>query len=252
MGTSALVLAMIEDDWFAKAGDRDFTLASPVAAMRQVSYDLTLRRSLVMADGRRMTALELQWEHLDLARKYAEDRGLEAVGGAEIGGDILRRWEQVLAGLESDPMSLATQLDWVAKYRVINGYRERHHLEWTDPKLAAMDLQYHDVRPRSRCMPGWGWSACWNPPRSAGRPPNHRLLPGPTSGGVACSAGRRRSRRPTGTPLSSTSARTPCAGYHDGAFERDQGARRCAAGELRHPGGAPRAPRFVRRRVHDG
>jgi len=147
VGTSALVLAMIEDDWFAKAGDRDFTLASPVAAMRQVSYDLSLRRPLMLADGRHMTALEMQWEHLDLARKYAEDRGLAAVGGEEIGGDILRRWEQVLAGLESDPLSLATQLDWVAKYRVINGYRERHDLEWSDPKLAAMDLQYHDVRP---------------------------------------------------------------------------------------------------------
>jgi proteasome accessory factor PafA2 len=147
VGTSALVLAMIEDDWFTRAGDRDLTLAAPVAAMRQVSYDLSLRRPLRLADGRSMTALELQWEHLDLARKYAEDRGLDAVGGQEVGADILRRWEQVLAGLESDPMSLATQLDWVAKYRVISGYRDRHSLEWDDPKLAAMDLQYHDVRP---------------------------------------------------------------------------------------------------------
>jgi proteasome accessory factor A len=69
------------------------------------------------------------------------------VGGDEIGHEILRRWERVLTGLESDPMSLATQLDWVAKYRVVNGYRERHRLSWRDPKLAAMDLQYHDVRP---------------------------------------------------------------------------------------------------------
>jgi len=72
-----------------------------------------------------MTALEMQWEHLDLARKYAEDRGLDAVGGPDVGHEILRRWERVLTGLESDPTSLATQLDWVAKYRVIDGYRER-------------------------------------------------------------------------------------------------------------------------------
>ncbi|MHB1535988.1 MAG: proteasome accessory factor PafA2 family protein, partial [Acidimicrobiales bacterium] len=144
--TTALVLAMIEDDWFARAG-RDFTLKASVAAMRKVSYDLSLRRPVELADGRRMTALELQWEHLDLARKYAEDRGLEAVGGAELGGEILRRWEMVLAGLEADPMSLAHQLDWVAKFRIISGYRDRHGLSWRDPKLAAMDLQYHDVRP---------------------------------------------------------------------------------------------------------
>jgi Pup amidohydrolase len=147
VGTTALVLAMIEDDWFARAGDRDMTLADPVLSMRRVSYDLSLTRALEMADGRTMTALDMQWEHLDLARKYAEERGLDAVGGVEIGRDILRRWEEVLTGLESDPMTLAKQLDWVAKYRIINGYRERHGLSWQDHKLAAMDLQYHDVTP---------------------------------------------------------------------------------------------------------
>ena len=100
-----------------------------------------------MADGRRATALELQWEYLDLARKYAEDRGLDAVGGDDVGREILRRWEAILAALESDPMSLANVLDWVAKYRIVSGYRERHGLTWQDPRLAAMDLQYHDVRP---------------------------------------------------------------------------------------------------------
>jgi proteasome accessory factor A len=147
VGTTSLVLAMIEDDWFARA-NREFALHSSVSAMRRVSHDLSLTRPLQLADGRTMTALELQWEHLDLARKYAEERGLEAVGGAEVGGEILRRWEGVLAGLESDPMSLAHQIDWVAKYRVIEGYRERHGLSWTDHKLAAMDLQYHDVTPQ--------------------------------------------------------------------------------------------------------
>ncbi|HET9692653.1 MAG TPA: depupylase/deamidase Dop [Acidimicrobiales bacterium] len=147
VGTTALVLAMIEDDWFTRAGDRYFTLQSPVAAMRRVSYDTGLSTPIVLADGRRMTALELQWEHLDLARKYAEDRGLDAVGGPETGREILRRWEQVLGALESDPLELATTLDWVAKYRMLEGYRDRHGLDWGDPKLAALDLQYHDVRP---------------------------------------------------------------------------------------------------------
>jgi proteasome accessory factor A len=146
VGTTSIVLSMIEDDWFAQA-NRDFALQSPVASMRKVSYDLELSRPLELADGRTMTALEMQWEHLDLAKKYAEERGLDPVGGPEVGGDILRRWEQTLTALEADPMTLATQLDWVAKYRVIRGYKERHGLEWGDPKLAAMDLQYHDVDP---------------------------------------------------------------------------------------------------------
>ena len=60
---------------------------------------------------------------------------------------MLRRWEQVLTGLESDPMTLADQLDWVAKYRVVDGYRAKHGLRWDDDRLRAMDLQYHDLRP---------------------------------------------------------------------------------------------------------
>jgi Pup amidohydrolase len=147
VGTTSLVLAMIEDDWFGRAS-REFTLHSPVSAMRRVSYDMALSRPLDLADGRTMTALELQWEHLDLARKYAEERGLDAVGGLEVGREILRRWEDVLTALEADPMSLAHQIDWVAKYRIVNGYRERHGLSWQDHRLAAMDLQYHDVTPQ--------------------------------------------------------------------------------------------------------
>ncbi len=147
VGTTALVLSMVEDDWYARAGAKDLTLSAPVAAMRAVSYDLSLRRPLALADGRSMTALEMQWEELDLARKYAEDLGADAVGGSDAGAEILRLWEEVLTGLEADPMSMATKLDWVAKYRVIDGYRERHGLGWNDPKLALMDLQYHDVMP---------------------------------------------------------------------------------------------------------
>ncbi|MGH9112471.1 MAG: proteasome accessory factor PafA2 family protein, partial [Acidimicrobiales bacterium] len=102
VGTTALVLSMIEDDWLA----RDLVPARPVQALRQVSYDLTLAQPIELADGTSITALEVQWELLDRARKWAESRGLEAVG-EEVGRDVLHRWEDVLAALESDPMTLA-------------------------------------------------------------------------------------------------------------------------------------------------
>ncbi|HZT67641.1 MAG TPA: depupylase/deamidase Dop [Acidimicrobiales bacterium] len=144
VGSTALLLAMIEDDWLA---EHDFTLAAPVQAMRRVSYDMTLRQPLELASGSTITALGIQWELHDLARKYAEDRGLEVLGGHEAGMEVLRRWDTVLTALESDPMSLADQLDWVAKYQLLDAYRERHGIGWDDPRMAAMDLQYHDVRP---------------------------------------------------------------------------------------------------------
>ena len=67
--------------------------------------------------------------------------------GEAVGAEVLRRWEHVLTALEDDPMTLAGQLDWVAKYRLIDGYRQRHDLAWDDARLAAMDLQYADLRP---------------------------------------------------------------------------------------------------------
>jgi proteasome accessory factor A len=143
VGVTAIVLAMIEDD---EMGEGDLTLANPVQAHRQVSYDFSLSRPLELQSGKRMTALELQWEELDRARKWAESRGLDAVG-EDVGRDVLRRWEDVLAALEADPMTLANQLDWVAKYQLVDAYRERHGLSWGDARLAALDLQYHDVRP---------------------------------------------------------------------------------------------------------
>ncbi len=142
VGTTAIVLAMVEDDQLPRA----FTFRSPIRAMRDVSYDLTLRRPIELSDGTTVTALEIQWELLDRARKYAETHGLDAVGEAS-GAEILRRWELVLTGLESDPDSLAGQLDWVAKRRLVDAYRDRHNLLPSDARLAAVALQYHDLRP---------------------------------------------------------------------------------------------------------
>jgi proteasome accessory factor PafA2 len=143
VGATSLVLSMIEDDFLP----RNLTLAAPVHALREVSYDVSLRKPLELADGSRMTAVEMQWEYLDRAKKYAEEHGLECLGAAEVGNEVLRRWEEVLTALETDFLMLANQLDWVAKYRLMQGYRERHDLPWDDARLAAMDLQYHDLRP---------------------------------------------------------------------------------------------------------
>jgi proteasome accessory factor PafA2 len=142
VGSTALVLAMIEDDELP----RNLALASPVQALRQVSYDLDLNLPLELADGGRISALDIQWEYLTWARKYADTHGLEAVGEV-VGAEILRRWELVLTALETDPMSLAGSLDWVAKYSLLSAYRERNGLGWDAARLAAMDLQYHDLRP---------------------------------------------------------------------------------------------------------
>jgi proteasome accessory factor PafA2 len=146
VGTTAIVLAMIEDD---ELGD-DWLLGNPVAAIRQVSHDPTLRQTIMLRDGSRATALEIQWGLLERARKYEQSHGLDCVG-EDIGTDVLARWETVLAGLEADPHSVANWVDWVAKRRLVDGYAERHGIEPGSAKLKAIDLQYHDLR-SERCL----------------------------------------------------------------------------------------------------
>jgi len=143
VGTTAIVLAMIEDGFIAK----DLSIVGPVAAVRTVSHDPTCRATVELLDGGRLTAVELQWEFLRLAQKYADETGLDACGGDDIGGMVLSRWESVLGALERDPMTLDGQLDWVTKLSLVSAYMERDGLEWSDPKLSLLDLQYHDVRP---------------------------------------------------------------------------------------------------------
>ena len=146
VGATAIVLAMIEDD---ALGD-DWLLANPVAAIRQISNDPSLQRTILLRNGRRATALEVQWGMLERSRKYERSHGLVAVGES-VGADVLARWEAVLAGLENDHSSVADVVDWVAKKRLIDGYADRHNLKVTDARLKALDLQYHDLR-SDKCL----------------------------------------------------------------------------------------------------
>ena len=136
IGTTAIVLKMIEDRFLP-----DLAIDNPVAALHDVSRDISCTVTVPMADGRRLSAVQLQWEYFEHAKKYVEREDDTAENH-----DVLARWEAVLAALETEPLSLHRELDWVAKYRLVAAYRERDGLAWDDPKLRAIDLQYHDVR----------------------------------------------------------------------------------------------------------
>jgi proteasome accessory factor PafA2 len=141
VGTAALVLAMIEDDYLAD----DLAIGHPVRELHTVSHDPSLTHAIQLADGRSITALDLQGEYLTRARKYVAERQGSDAEAQTI--DVLDRWESTLARLAQDPMQLANELDWVAKLRVLEGYRDRDNLDWDAPRLQLVDLQYADVRP---------------------------------------------------------------------------------------------------------
>ena len=141
VGMTSLVLAMIEDAFLPD----DLGIAQPVRELHEISHDPTLTHLIRLADGRKITAIGLQGEYLDRARKFVDDRyGEDADTQTR---DILARWESALTRLEADPMQLADELDWVAKLRLLNGYRDRDELDWDSSRLQLVDLQYADVRP---------------------------------------------------------------------------------------------------------
>ncbi|MFZ9564684.1 MAG: depupylase/deamidase Dop [Ilumatobacteraceae bacterium] len=146
LGTTSLVLSMIEDGFLG----HDLALAHPVPAIRQVSHDPSLQRTILLQSGERMTALDVQWSLFEKATRYARERGLSSVG-EEVGGLVLALWEEALTGLSGDRSSVADLVDWVAKERVLDAYATRHGVGPTDSRLRALDLQYHDMRPE-RCL----------------------------------------------------------------------------------------------------
>ena len=141
LGTTSIVLAMIEDDAFPE----HLIVKDPVHAIRQVSHDTSLSACIMMSDGRMLSALQVQMEILEAAIRYANRYGLESVDDV-VGNDVLMRWASVLDGLETDPLLVANIVDWIAKKRIVDGFAQRHNLQIDDARLKAIDLQYHDMR----------------------------------------------------------------------------------------------------------
>lgn len=142
VGTTAILLAMLEDG----VAPTPPAFLDPVRALQSVSRDLSVREPIRCSDGTTTSALAVQWDFLSAARLHESRGGLELAGGP-VASAVLDELEDVLGALERDPMALAGVLDWPSKFRLVDGYRERHELAWDDARLAAMDLQYHDLRP---------------------------------------------------------------------------------------------------------
>ena len=136
VGTMVALLQMIERDVVF----RDLSLENPIRAIREVSHDITCRRKIKLANGRELSALDIQWEYLDRAMRFARSPGFPPEVQRAID-----RWEHLLTGLEKDPMTLDREVDWVIKHRLLERYGDRRGISMSDPRMSMMDLSYHDV-----------------------------------------------------------------------------------------------------------
>jgi proteasome accessory factor A len=137
VGATDLVLRMVE----AGVVLRDMTLDNPIRAIREVSHDMTGRSRVRLANGREMSALEIQYEYLNRAKDFTDRNGLDAISKR-----VLDMWERTLLAIESGDLDkIAREIDWVTKYQLIERYRAKHDLPLSAPRIAQLDLAYHDV-----------------------------------------------------------------------------------------------------------
>ncbi len=141
VGSADLVLRMIE----AGVVMRDMALENPIRAIREISHDLTGRRTVRLANGRELSALQIQGEYYEQAMAFVEREGLSA----PIQKQVLDLWGRTLQAVGSGNLAdIETEIDWVMKYRLISRYIEKHGLSLSHPRVLQLDLAYHDVNRR--------------------------------------------------------------------------------------------------------
>ncbi|AJF64307.1 MULTISPECIES: Pup--protein ligase [Streptomyces] len=141
VGATDLVLRMIE----AGTVMRDLTLENPIRAIREVSHDITGQRKVRLASGREASALEVQREYYEKAVDFVDRRGIRSGTVAQ----VLELWGRTLDAIESEQLDrIETEIDWVMKHRLIERYRAKHNMTMSNPRVAQIDLAYHDIHRR--------------------------------------------------------------------------------------------------------
>ncbi|MET8505865.1 Pup--protein ligase [Streptomyces sp. NPDC015232] len=141
VGATDLVLRMIE----AGTVMRDLTLENPIRAIREVSHDITGQRKVRLASGREASALEVQREYYEKAADFVDRRGIRTGTVAQ----VLELWGRTLDAIEQEQLDrIETEIDWVMKYKLIERYRAKHNMTMSHPRVAQIDLAYHDIHRR--------------------------------------------------------------------------------------------------------
>ena len=141
VATCDLVLRMIEEGVVM----RDLTMENPIRAIREISHDMTGRRLVKLANGRELSGLQIQREYLERAAAFADLEGLDD----PMHKSVLELWQRTLTAIETrDLAQVGTEIDWVMKYLLLDRYAAKHNLQWTSPRIAQLDLAYHDINRR--------------------------------------------------------------------------------------------------------
>ncbi len=135
-GTTRLVLSLIEEGLLPPIG-----IIDPVRANHSVSHDMTMQWKIMDHEGEMVTATDIQWMFLEVADKHYRGRDPETDW-------VLSEWSALLTDLgKRDPERVADRVDWAAKYVLLDGFRRDEGLDWQDPWMESLDLEYHNIDP---------------------------------------------------------------------------------------------------------
>lgn len=141
VGSADLVLKMFE----AGVVMRDMTLENPIRAIREISHDPTVKRTVRLANGRELTGLQIQSEYYEKVRDFADRQGL-ASDPTSVHARVLDLWERSLKALDTGDLSLIERdIDWVIKWRLLERYMAKNNMTLADARIAQLDLAYHDI-----------------------------------------------------------------------------------------------------------
>ncbi len=139
VGSADLVLQMLE----AGVIMRDMSLENPIRAIREMSHDVTGRKTVKLSTGRELSAIDMQWEYFQKASEFAERRGLT---DNPVHRRVLELWGRALKAIEADDLTLIDrEIDWAIKRRLLERYMLKHSLDLNSPRIAQLDLAYHDI-----------------------------------------------------------------------------------------------------------
>ena len=137
--SSHLVLSMIESG----AVMRDLTLANPIRAIREISHDTTGTRTVKLANGREISAIQMQSEYFQKVSDFVARRGIVD----PITQQAMELWERSIKAVGSGDLHLIDrEIDWVIKLRLIERYMLKNNMTLEDARIAQLDLAYHDIR----------------------------------------------------------------------------------------------------------
>ncbi|MEO7130991.1 MAG: Pup--protein ligase [Dermatophilaceae bacterium] len=141
VGSAHLVLRLIESGVVM----RDLTMENPIRAIRTMSHDLTGRATVRLANGRELSAVDMQREYFEKVSEFIDREG----DTSEETKRILELWGRTLDSVASGNLdAIDTEIDWVIKHRLIERYRAKHGLDLSDARILQLDLAYHDVNRR--------------------------------------------------------------------------------------------------------